>query len=70
MKRLLALLICVAAVWLLYSIGTEFFIAWYSGSELELDLRGQIQLALQLLVDVAALVLAWRVVRGARGEKP
>lgn len=67
MKRLLAFLICLAAVWLLCCIGMEFFIAWHRDAETELALRMQIDLALQVLVDVAALALGWRVVRGPRG---
>lgn len=67
MKRLLAVLICLAAVWLLYGIGMEFFLPYYSGTETELDLHMQVHLALQVLVDLAALVLAWRIVGGPRG---
>lgn len=42
----------------------EFLVAWYSGSESELDGFMQVHLALQVLVDLAALVLAWRSVGG------
>lgn len=70
MKRILALLLCLASVWLLYGIAIEFFIAWYSGSEVKLGPLAQVTVAVQVLVDLAACVLSWRIFRAPRRGSP
>jgi hypothetical protein len=66
MKRALALLLCVASAWLIYCTGTELFIAWYSGSEADIGLLAWVTLGVQVIVNLVAAVLAWRIVRGTR----
>lgn len=56
-------MLLLAAAWLLYGIGTELFIAWYSGSESDIGLREWITAAVQVAVNTAAAVLGWRIVR-------
>lgn len=68
MNRFLGLLLCLASLWLLYGLGMELFIAWYSGSEPELDLLAWIHVALQAVVNLAAAVLGWRLARGPRSR--
>lgn len=63
MKKLLGLLLCLASLWLAYGLCMEVFIAWYSGSEDQLDLRDWVHLALQVLVDLAAACFGWRLLR-------
>ena len=65
MKRILALVLCLAAVWLLYGLAVEHFIAWYGAVEMTADIGpwGWGTTAAQLVVCVGALVLAGRIVR-------
>lgn len=51
----------LAAAWLLCATLAEAFVAWYSGTEVELELQGWIHLGLQAVVDLAACVLGWRI---------
>lgn len=66
MSRALALLLCLASTWLIYSSGMELFIAWYSDSEADLGLLAWVTLAAQIIVNLVAAVLAWRIVRRPR----
>lgn len=63
MKRLLACCLALAATWLLYEAAVEVFTMWYSGTESEVPVRTWVALDLQCVVNVGAIVLAWRVVR-------
>jgi hypothetical protein len=50
MKRLAAFALCLAAAWLIYEIGMELFIAWYSGVEADISLRSWVTMAIQVVV--------------------
>lgn len=63
MKRALALLVCMASAGLIYGTSMELFIAWYCGTEIALELLGWIILGVQVIVNLVAAALAWRIVR-------
>lgn len=64
LRRIAALAICLASLWVLYELAMELFIAWYSGSDLALGAGLWAVIVAQVGVDLAAMFLAWRVVRG------
>lgn len=66
LRRVVAAAICLVAASLLSGLFVEPFIAWYSGVEQTIPVRAWIDWSLQLFVDVAAIVLAWGIVRGCR----
>ncbi|MEZ6038539.1 MAG: hypothetical protein R3F29_13745 [Planctomycetota bacterium] len=66
LRRVVAAAICLVAAWLLWGLLVEPFIGWYSGVEQTIPVRAWIDWSLQLFVDVAAIVLAWGIVRGRR----
>lgn len=59
MRRVLALMLCLASAWLLYGLAIELFIHWYSGSEHEPPLLYWVDCGLQVAVNVVAMVLGW-----------
>lgn len=63
MKRVAALLLCLASAWMLLGLAAELFVAWYSGVD-EVDAMAWARFTTQAIVDLAALVLfaklAWR----------
>lgn len=63
-RRTAAVAVCLAALWLLYGICAELFIAWYSGVEYEVGAFAWVAVLVQAGVNVFAICLAWRIVRG------
>lgn len=61
MTRAFAILVCVAATYLLYLTAMELFIAWYSGSEDQITLRAWIDVGVSTFVQLAAMAMAWRL---------
>jgi len=61
MKRTAALLLCLAAAWMLYGLAMELFLAYYNGVEDQLDVMAWARFTTQAIVDLAALVLFGRL---------
>lgn len=67
MTRAFAILVCVAATYLLYLTAMELFIAWYSGSEDQITLRAWIDVGVSTFVQLAAMAMAWQLARRRPG---
>ena len=67
MTRAFAILVCIAATYLLYLTAMELFLAWYSGSEDQITLRAWIDVGVSTFVQLAALAMAWHLARRRPG---
>jgi hypothetical protein len=67
MRSAFAILVCIAATYLLYLTAMELFLAWYSGCEDQITLRAWINVGVSTFVDVAALAMAWQLARRRPG---
>jgi hypothetical protein len=65
LRTIAAITVCLSSAWLLYGIAVELFIAWYSGAEADLGSMAWTTITAQVVVNLAAIVLALRVVRAA-----
>ena len=52
--------LCAVSLWLIVGAVRELWIAWYNGVALSLSMATKISVGLQILVNLAAIVLALR----------